>query len=345
MTDWSEIFEQRLQAVLQDESGANESAFPSSGIDYDLELTPPPTRHRISIAQRPTAHIDPTSAFFESIQNQSRPRGRGASYVLGNNSDRGRYPLHYGETLSSRGMFTPAAQITRTSSPLDEIDRPDMKELQECYSSRAQELHSEATKRMTEAGAMLQEELGRMAAHEDSFLSMLADKQSRFSQPAEAWMVKVQMRDNHGGPGNSVGTAGGGPVGGGSVAKNERIVDRIAAISAAAANLESDLTQLWAEWGQAHAEAKEVLQAMSSGGGERDEEFQGILAKAKTELDAAAAEVMKEMDDNEKVRPRSACCVGSLKMIANVIKTFKKMILAEECKLAQMMLSRQSKYD
>lgn len=166
---------------------------------------------------------------------------------------------------------------------------------------------------MTEAGNILQEELVRMAAHEDSFLSILAGKQSRFSQPAEAWMVKVQMRDNHGGPGDSIDTAGGGPVGGGSVVKNERIVDRIAAISAAASNLESDLTQLWAEWGQAHTEAKEVLQAMSSDG-DRDDEFQEILAKAKTELDAAAAEAIKEMDDNEKVRPRSACCVGRLKI-------------------------------
>ncbi|CAK7263197.1 GTPase activating factor [Sporothrix epigloea] len=320
MADWSEIFEQRLHTVLEGETGANGRAFPSSGKDYDFELTPPPTRYRIGTVLDSAAESDPTSAFFESIQKQNRPRSRCTGYALGGNNDgKVRDSLHY-EAVSTHGMFTPAVQMARALSPVDDIDRPDMKELQECYSTRAQELHSEATKRMTEAGDKLKEELATMAAHEDAFLSMVAGKQSRFSQPVETWTVKVQTRNKQGGYGKNTDTERSD-----SIIKEERIVDRIEATSAAAASLQSDLKQLWAEWGQAHAEANEVLHAIASGGNERDVEFKQILATAETEMNAAAAEAIKEMNDNEKA--------------------FKKIILAEECKLAQMMLSRQSKYD
>ena len=167
----------------------------------------------------------------------------------------------------------------------------------ESYSSRAAALHSEATDRMTAVSDRLETELVHMAARDDAFLSTVVDRQFRFSQPAEAWMVKVQTRESHDG------AVGGGPVGGGGpVEKEERIVDRIAAIRAAAATLEGDLERLWAEWGKAHAEATGALAAMTaSGGGEDDEEFHQIIAKAEKELNAASAEAIKEMHDNEKV--------------------------------------------
>ncbi|CAK7228395.1 GTPase activating factor [Sporothrix bragantina] len=335
MADWSEVFEQRLQTVLQDGARADVDAFPSSGfdLDLDLDLTPPPTQNRTATVQHPVAPSDPTSAFFESIRNQSRPASRSTNYyaIGGSNGGRNRYSLQYNEVSSSRGMFTPAAQVIRASSPMDEIERPDIKDLQESYSSRAEELHSEATQRMKETSEVLEAELVRMAAHEDAFLSTVADKQFRFSQPADAWMVKVQMRDNNnGGTGgvdgdDTVDFMSGGPVGGASVEKDERIVDRIAAIRAAATTLESDLERLWAEWDQANTEATEALNAITAGSGDSDDEYHQIIAKAEKELNAAAAEANKEMNENEK--------------------TFKKIILAEECKLAQMMLSRQSQYD
>ncbi|CAK7223499.1 GTPase activating factor [Sporothrix curviconia] len=338
MTDWSDLFEQRLQTVLQDGPGADANAFSSSGFDLDLELAPPPTtmtQHRSGTVQQPSAPSDPTSAFFESIRNQSRPGSRSTGYyaVGGSSAGRSRHAHHSvqygGEETASRGIFTPKAQMMRASSPVDEMERPGIKELHESYSSRAEELHSEATDRMTEASNMLEAELVRAAAHEDAFLATVADKQFRFSQPAEVWMVKVQMRDNHGGDHVFDPMSGGGPVGGSigdPAEREERIVDRIAAIRAAAATLESDLERLWAEWGQAHTEATALLHAMTTaGGGDHDDEYYQILAKAEKELNTAAAEANKEMHENEK--------------------SFKKTILAEECKLAQMMLSRQSKYD
>ncbi|KAL1902864.1 GTPase activating factor [Sporothrix stenoceras] len=317
MADWSELFQQRLQTVFQDDNRHNEKGFEShtggafSGLNFDL--TPPPTHHK-------AAPTDPTGAFFESIRNQSRSGGGQAkavtmttpSYAVGS----GNYAFQYGEpsSVSSRAIITPAAQVIRTTSPTMGIDWPDLKGLQESYSTRAEELHAEAANRMASAQDMLEVELGRMAQKEDAFLSTVADKQAHFSRPAEAWMVKVQTRENN----NS-----GSPV---EKEKDERIVDRIATIRAAAATLESDLEKLWAEWGQAHSEATDVLQAMTGkNGDDEDEERDQILAKAQKELDVVATEATKEMKENEK--------------------TFKKAIFAEECKLAQMMLSRQSKYD
>lgn len=167
--------------------------------------------------------------------------------------------------------------------------------LAESYSFRAEELHAEAANHMACVQNMLIYELRNMAEKEDAFLSTVADKQVHFSRPAEAWMVKVQTLKNSN-------IHGGAPI---EKEKDERIVDRIATIRAAAALLESDLEKLWAEWGQAHSEATDVLQAMmgekDGGGSEDDEERDQILAKAKKELDAAAAEATKEMKENEKV--------------------------------------------
>ncbi|KJR84525.1 uncharacterized protein SPSK_09495 [Sporothrix schenckii 1099-18] len=319
MADWSEIFEQRLQTVLQDdkEQGAKGVGSGASALSSrDLDLTPPPTHHKVP--------IDPTGAFFESIQNQSRSSSLVAKATMTNHAvGSGHHAFQYFEPSSAssfsslRTVVTPAAQILRTAStspPVIEIDRPDLTGLQESYSSRAEELHSEATNRMAAAQDELEAELGRMAQREEAFLSNVAGKQAHFSRSAESWMVKVQTREN---------TGRGDVGGGGPVEKDERIVDRIEMVRAAAVALESDLEKLWKEWDQAHNEATDVLQAMTSEN--EDEERDQILAKAKKELDAAAAEATKEMKENEK--------------------TFKKAIFAEECKLAQMMLSRQSKYD
>ncbi|CAK7202760.1 GTPase activating factor [Sporothrix eucalyptigena] len=315
MADWSEIFEQRLQTVLQDGKRADANTFSSA---FDVDLRPPPTSNKVGTVQRPAAPSDPTNVFFESIRNQSRPSNRpSTSYAVGGSGRR--HSFQYSEPSTSRGVFTPAAQMIRASSPVDDIERPDIKELHESYSNRAEELQSEATDRMNQARDVLEAELARMVEREDAFLSTVAGKQFHFSQPAEAWMVKVQMRDKVGVDDNDQG---------GPVEKDERIVDRIAAVRTTAATLESDLERLWAEWGQAHTEATDVLNAMISGndGGDgADDEFNEILAKVEKELNAAAAEAIKEMNENEK--------------------TFKNIILAEECKLAQMMLSRQSKYD
>lgn len=160
---------------------------------------------------------------------------------------------------------------------------------------------------MANAQDLLEAELGRMSQMEDAFLSAVADKQAHFSRPAEAWMVKVQTRENNG---SGIGSVSGG----GSVEKDERIVDRIAAIRAAAATLESDLDGLWAEWGQAHNKATDMLQAMTgdnNGAGGDDEERDQILARAKTELDAAAAEATKEMKENENVCFSPFPCLAS----------------------------------
>lgn len=178
----------------------------------------------------------------------------------------------------------------------------------ESYSGRAEDLHREATERMNHVRDVLEAELARMARTEDAFLSTVAAKQSRFSQPADAWMVKVQMRDNRQPqqpppqqPSSQSANAPDGPV-----EKDERVVDRMAAMRAAAATLEADLARLWAEWGQAHAEVTEVLQAMTGdhGGddnGDDDNEGQKILDQAEKELSAAAAEAVAEMTENEKV--------------------------------------------
>jgi hypothetical protein len=308
MPDWSEIFEQRLQTVLQDGKGqsgkrvdSTTSAFP----DFDLHLTPSPTHNKVA--------TDPTGAFFESIRNQSRSCGQPTtnSYAVGSGS----YAFQHGESSpsssSSRAITTPAAQVIRALSPTMDINRPDLKGLQgrlpsgllikrhhpnpclESYSTRAEELYAEATSRMASAQDQLEAELGGMAQKEDAFLSSVADKQAHFSRPAEDWMVKVQTRE----------TNGSGGVGG-PAEMYERIVDRIAMIRAAAATLEGDLEKLWAEWGQAHSEATDVLQAMAgdnNGAGGDDEERDQILAKAKKELDAAVAEATREMKENEKV--------------------------------------------
>lgn len=137
MADWSEMFEQRLQTVLQDGSGHNgkgpegDANGALSGLDFDL--TPPPTHHK--------APMDPTCAFFESIQNQGRSGCGGGqvravtakttpSYAVGS----GNYAFQYGEpSSSSRAFITPAAQIIRASSPMMDIDRPDLKGLQGEY--------------------------------------------------------------------------------------------------------------------------------------------------------------------------------------------------------------------
>lgn len=128
MTDWSEIFEQRLQTVLQGGKGRNGKGVESNASTFpghDLDLTPPPTRHKVA--------TDSTGAFFESIRNQSRSDGQATttSYAVGS----GNYAFQYGEQSSSRAMVTPAAQMVRASSLAVDVDRPDLKGLQGEFSS------------------------------------------------------------------------------------------------------------------------------------------------------------------------------------------------------------------
>lgn len=127
MTDWSEVFEQRLQTVLQDSKAVETAAGFVPG--HDLEQTPSSTCYGGGTTQRVAAPTDPTSSFFESIRKQSRSGGGGHYAVGGVTKSQG---FQHGEP--SRGMFTPAAQVIRTSSP-DGMDRAGIKDLQGALAS------------------------------------------------------------------------------------------------------------------------------------------------------------------------------------------------------------------
>ncbi|EPE08301.1 hypothetical protein F503_01084 [Ophiostoma piceae UAMH 11346] len=308
MTDWSDIFEKRLQTVLGDDGSSARKA-------AALDLTPPTTAHR-GLGHQQQRSKDPTSAFFESMRRQSGG-GQVSRYDNGG------------------PVMTPAAQ-TSAASPAFAVDTEQpIKRLQgkatsnstrvlsrcyplttsESYSNRARDLHGEAMKRLDDVQETLEAELAFMAQQAEQFLSAAAEKQAHISRPAEKWVVKIQTRE--GPPKSAMKTTS---------HKDERVVDRIATIRETADALKSDLARLWEQWNVAHKEASTILQAITSDApttahSDADE----IMAKAEKELTAAAAEAMKEMKENEK--------------------TFKKLIYAEECKIAQTMLSRQSKYD
>ncbi|OAA66629.1 hypothetical protein SPI_01205 [Niveomyces insectorum RCEF 264] len=329
MADWSKIFEQRLQTVLSEsknkekkERQLHAGAGGSASVDFDL--TPPPTTSRkrgASLTTLPPRPLDPTAAFFDSIRRQRYPDGDDVG-----GSGHGETALWHRERATAI-MMTPAAQTVDTPASFS-TGQADMKELQGSYSKRAKDLHSEATQRMAAVQETFGNRLARMADQEEAFLHLFADKQAQFNKPATAWTVKIQTREKGSNSTNSSSCRKNGQLANQKpVEKEERIVDRIATMRASAAALEADLAKLWQTWEQAQGDAATALRTVLGDGeeGHEAQHLDRILAEADKELEAAAAEALKEMRHNEK--------------------TFRKLILAEECKLAQTMLARQSKYD
>ncbi len=146
----------------------------------------------------------------------------------------------------------------------------------------------------------LDEQLATMAYEEGAFLSAVMEKQAQFGKPTELWMVKIQTREKQQQGRSGLPSSRANLL----TERDERIVDRIMSVGAAATALESGIKLLWEEWSKAQDDATTVLQALMGGYGEssrNDDTFNKILAKAEGELSAAAAEAVEEMKANEKV--------------------------------------------